>query len=329
MFRERIMSEILGINQDIKRVNKSLEEGDRGFLLSFPQPNKESILPQDFYTFSFDIPNRGKLPEEPPVTVIFTPQTIGNTEKSSFIGSSIDTNINVGIAIKSVHRAETKTLVRLEIKNKYNKVLYTDYILVVCSPTSRFSLSAQLLSRYLTNSIGPNGGRILRINSSEENSNVNLISQLFTRMRVEGPGIPSDAIVTIFSFINDNRTDIELLPFFENPAELNQTTSFSGTYSFTNVFGCPSEEDLKEISQTLSLIVLQQENNWSYFFRQKLIVQFVPEKTLNDWENIVIILNTKNFDALIKTNQASRIPSVAFIDAKGRVINDSICLNSL
>jgi hypothetical protein len=324
------MSENTITNLDIKRVNKSLEEGDKGFLLSFPKPPPGSVVPKDLYSFNFDIPDKGRLPISPQSAVIFTPHIPSNQEKAFFLGSSLDSNINIGISIKSIHKAETKTLVRLQIKDIFNKILYTDYILVICSPLETVRLSAQLLPRFTNSidSIGPNGGRVLRINTIE-NGGINLLSQLFTRMRVTGPGIPSDQIISIASFIDDNRTDIEILPFFETDRDVDNNFIYRGVYSFTNVFSCPSEEDLKEISFNNQFLILEQSNNWSYYFRQNLIAQFVPNTGVSDWENISILLNTKNFEALIKENTASRIPSSVFIDAAGRVINDSICLNSI
>lgn len=335
------MSENISTNLDIKRINKSLEEGDRGFLLSFPKPPEGSVAKRDLYSFNFDIPNKGRLPQEPEARVIFTPHNRkivngieqDDLEKASFFGSSLENNINLGISIKSIHKAETKTLVRLQIRDIYNTLLYTDYILVICSPVETIRLSAQLLPRFTSNidSIGPNGGRVLRINTTEGDA-IDLIGQLFTRMRVVGPGIPSDQIITISSFIDDNRTDIELLPFFETDIDNENLRPFRGIYSFTNVFSCSSEEDLKEIAFNDRFIILEKENNWSYYFRQNLIAQFVPYSGLfadPNWENISVLLDIKNFEALIKENSSSRIPLSVFIDAAGRVINDSVCLNSI
>lgn len=322
------MSDVPSINQDIKKTNVSLEEGDKGFLLSFPAPPPGSVKPRDLYSFNFDSPVGGRLPQNPRTDIVFTPSKLNNKEEASFLNSSVNTNINIGLAIKSKHRAETQTLIRLQIKDIYNEVLYTDYILVISSPIKVVKLNAELIATIVMGSIGPNGGRILQINTTD--SSQNLVSSLFTRMRVTGPGIPQEQTVTIGSFVNEDRLRIELLPFFETDRDTDINNFYTGTYSFANIFSCPSQEDLLSIQLNASFIILNKDNNWSYFFRQKPVIQFIPNKDLlNDWENISILLNVKNFEALVSEGQASQLPVVSFIRAVGRVNNDSVCINSV
>lgn len=311
-------------NQDIKKINLSLEEADKGFLLTFPPPPSGSVPIKDRYLYEFDYVFR--LPINPKSTVIFTPDNDNNPDKESYLKSSINDSAQIGLAIKSIHKAETQTLIRLQIKDIYNNVLYTDYILVICSPKSQFTLNGSIVSRQTTDGIGANGGRILRIGAGDEN--INVASQILTRMVVTGPGIPTDITVSVASFNDGNRSDIELLPFFEL-SNNNTNDTASGLYTFTKVVGCPSPEDLKEIQFNNRFLILDQTNNWSYSFRNKLIAQFIPNTGITDYEDIAILLDIKNFDALIGENSFSSIPSLANIVAAGRVIGDTICIAAL
>jgi hypothetical protein len=313
-------------NTDIKKINKSLEEADNGFLLSFPPPPSGSVSPQDLYKYDFDVAYR--LPLNPVATVIFTPGLPDNPDKASYLSSSINASINIGVSVKSIHKAETQTLIRLRIKNIYNTTLYTDYILVVASPQQKVQLNGEILSRFgnTSESIGLSGGRILRINTSETTTDT--LSQLLRRMRVQGPGIPEDLTVTINSFVDDNRSDIELLPSFDIPGEVSGTSRARGTYTFTIVSSCLSEEDLEQIKFNNQFIVLDSSNNWSFSFQDRTVAQFIPYSGINP-DDIALLLNIKNFEALLGSNSSSSIPAVGYLFGKGRVFNDSVCINSL
>lgn len=311
------------ISQDIKKVNVSLEEADKGFLLTFPPPPSGSVAIKDRYLYEFD--TTFKLPLNPLSTVIFTPDNDNNPSRESYLKSSVEDSAQIGIAIKSIHKAETQTLVRLRIKDIYNNVLYTDYILVICSPQNRFVLRGSILPRTV-DGIGKNGGRILKIDT--DNDSIDTASQVLTRMVVTGPGIPNNITVSVASFQDDNRSDIELLPFFEIFGN-NINDRISGLYTFTQVVGCASPEDLKEIQFNDRFLILDNSNNWSYNFRDKLVAQFIPNTGINDYQNMAILLNIKNFDALIKENSSSNIPGITNIWAGGRVIGDSLCIADL
>lgn len=312
-------------NQDIKKINKSLEEADKGFLLSFPPPSG-IIKKQDLYKYDFDVAYR--LPLNPLATVAFTPSSPGDTAKASYLSSSINASINVGVSIKSIHKSETQSLIRLNIKDIYNNILYTDYILVICSPQQRISLRGEILPRIGGNreSIGPNGGRVLRIDTINNTSDA--ISQLLRRMRVEGPGIPVDQTVTISTFIEDSRSDIELLPYFEIANEFNSNFSARGSYVFTITTSCTSEEDLREIAFNNQFVILDKTNNWSFSFRDRKVLQFIRNTGITD-EDISVLLDIKNFDALLGNNSPSSIPIASYLYGGGRVVGDSICLKSI
>lgn len=312
-------------SQDLKRITVSLEEGDKGFLLTFPPAPSGSVAIKDRYIFEFDVVF--KLPLDPQSTIIFNPDNDNNPSRERYLQSSAEVSPQIGIAIKSIHKAETQTLVRLQIKDIYNNVLYTDYILVICSPQKTFTLRGIILPDFSTEGRGNNGGRILRIDTTGEES-VNTASQILTRMRVTGPGIPADTIVTVSSFKDDNRSDVELLPLF-TLINSDSSGSIRGLYTFTQISSCPSPEDLREIQFNNRFLVLDKNNNWSYFFREKLVAQFIPKIDISNYEDIAILLEIKNFDALIRENSFSNIPSSALVFAGGRVIGDSFCIEEL
>lgn len=308
------------INQDVKKINKTLEEGDNGFLLSFPPPPSGAVKPKDIYKYEFDITYR--LPLDPLSSVEFTPSISSDLSKASYLSSSINSNINIGISIKSIHKAETQTLARLRIKDIYNNLLYTDYILIICSPQKRIQLTGQILSRFGTASLGPNGGRILRINNQ---TSADLISQLLRRMKVEGPGIPTNQTITISSFIQGtDGSDIELLPYFD----INDTVPPGGTYIFSITTSCLSADDLTALKFNNKYIILDKTNNWSYSFKERPIIQFIPNSGLQN-DDTAIMLNIKNFDALIGENTASSIPSISYLYGAGRTYEGSICINGI
>lgn len=322
---EAFFTSLSSSQQDIKKVNKSLEEIDKGILISFPPPPSGSVPPQDIYKYDFDVAYR--LPLNPLSSVVFTPSLPSDPEKASYLSSSINANINIGISIKSIHKAETQTLIRLRIKTIYNTTLYTDYILVVASPKKELQIKGSILSRAgnSSESIGLNGGRILRLDSTTSSDTA---SQLFRGMRVTGPGIPENLTVSIRSFVADNRSDIELLPYFDVVGETSGNSRAQGTYVFTLVSSCLSAEDLEEIKFNNQFIVLDSTNNWSFSFQDRSVVKFIPYSGISP-NDISILLNIKNFDALLGPNSASSIPSLSSLYGKGRVFNDTICIKSL
>jgi hypothetical protein len=316
-------------NTDIKKINKSLEEADKGFLLSFPAPPSGSIKQQDIYRYDFDVAYR--LPLTPLSEITFTPSLPNNPSKASYLASFVNSNINIGLSIKSIHKSETQTLIRLNIKDIYNNLLYTDYISIICSPKQSFQLKGEILSRFAgnTEAIGPNGGRILRISMADTTTDA--LSQLLRRMRVEGPGIPPDQNIIINNFIDDNRSDIELLPFFDIANEFTSNSRSRGTYRFSIVTSCTSAEDLKAIEFNNQYIVLDYNNNWSFSFQNKKIAFFIPNTGLstNSIENIAILLDVKNFDTLIGENTPNSVFFSSLIYAAGRDFSDTTCISSL
>lgn len=320
-------------NNDIKKITVPLNQADKGFLLSFPPAASGSIPIKDQYRFEFDVVY--KLPTTPPADVIFTPHSLNNTEKASYLKTSILDNANIGIQIKSIHKAQTQTLVRLQIKDIYNNLLYIDYILIICVPTRTVVLRGSIIPQYIgtpprinPDGFGPNGGRVFRLSS--ETLNLDARTQLNRLMRIKGPGIKDEDDVYVNGFSEINRTDVELFPigFYM----LTDGTGM-GTYTFTKDTKCPSAVDLQEIQFTNSYLILNKNNNWSYYYKNKLVAKFIRTQLENDStltelanDETAILLNLKNFEALISENSPATIPSVVNIYGFGRVSNDSICL---
>jgi hypothetical protein len=309
------------MSDDIKKINVSLEEGDKGFLLTFPPPPETSVPILDRYIVSFDVAAR--LPLHPPAEIIFTPDSNNNPAQESYLKSSVKDSIQIGISIKSIHKAETQSLIRLNIKDIYNNILYTDYILVICSPNKVVKLNGSILSSLEKR--GPNNGRILRIRADES---VDAVSLLLTRMSVTGPGIPADKQISIYGFIDSNRAEMELFPFdFVLSSNLSYDSA-AGQYTFTQIVSCPTPADLAEIEFNNRFLVLDKDNNWTFSFRDRVIAQFIKYSGIND-DNISILLNIKNFDALVGENSPVPIPGLVDIYGANRVVNDSICLSTI
>jgi hypothetical protein len=309
------------MSNDIKKINVSLEEGDKGFLLTFPPPPETSVPILDRYIVSFDVAAR--LPLHPPAEIIFTPDSNNNPAQESYLKSSIKDSIQIGISIKSIHKAETQSLIRLNVKDIYNNILYTDYILVICSPNKVVKLNGSILSSLEKR--GPNNGRILRIRADES---VDAVSLLLTRMSVTGPGIPADKQISIYGFIDSNRAEMELFPFdFVLSSNLSYDSA-AGQYTFTQIVSCPTPADLAEIEFNNRFLVLDKDNNWTFSFRDRVIAQFIKYSGIND-DNISILLNIKNFDALVGENSPVPIPGLVDIYGANRVVNDSICLSTI
>jgi hypothetical protein len=309
------------MSNDIKKINVSLEEGDKGFLLTFPPPPETSVPILDRYIVSFDVASR--LPLHPPAEIIFTPDSNNNPAQESYLKSSVKDSIQIGISIKSIHKAETQSLIRLNIKDIYNNILYTDYILVICSPNKVVKLNGSILSSLEKR--GPNNGRVLRIRTDES---VDAVSLLLTRMSVTGPGIPADQQVSIYGFIDGNRAEMELFPFdFVLSSNLSYDSA-AGQYTFTQIVSCPTPADLAEIEFNNRFLVLDKDNNWTFSFRDRVIAQFIKYSGIND-DNISILLNIKNFDALVGENSPVPIPGLVDIYGANRVVNDSICLSTI
>jgi hypothetical protein len=295
----------------IKTITYSLEEGEKGFILPFTLPSGNSIASKDQYILTFDAPV--SLPTDPPATVSFEP-----SNGSYVVFGRQNLAPKAFVKIRSLHRAETKTLIRLTIKDVLNTILYRDYIMIVCVPQSITELSATLLPNNSPNSIGPKGGSIVRLNTVTNGNLSGNTSQLDVGMTVKGPGIPTNDNYYIVTIVN--ATDVEL-----NKAIIISTNiSSTGTFQFIRQTGCVDPNTLLKRSVISSYLVLDQSNNWTYIANNKLITRFVPFD-IDQNSDTVILLPIKNSSLLLSYNDPIPVPDVSIIKLGGRVMRDSVC----
>lgn len=158
----------------INSISYSLEEAEKGILVAFPTPS--DLKPQNQYILYFDTPI--VLPQNQSNTVSFEP-----SNGSYSVYGSNTFSPTVFMKIKSLHKNQTKTLLRLIIKDVSNTILYTDYILIICYPQSVVSITGKLLSSNSSN-LGPNGGSLLQITGSKEST-----SSISVGSIISGPGL--------------------------------------------------------------------------------------------------------------------------------------------
>lgn len=294
----------------IRTITYSLEEGEKGFVLPFTLPSG-GIAPKDQYVLTFDAPV--SLPTDPPTTVSFEP-----SNGSYVIFGRQNLAPKTFVKIKSLHRAETKTLIRLTIKDVLNTILYRDYTMIICVPQSVTELSATLLPNTSTNNLGPKGGSIVRLNTITNGNLSGNTAQLDIGMIVKGPGIPTNDIYYITTIIN--ATDVELNKSITIPTNISST----GTFEFIRQTGCVDPNTLLKRSVISTYTVLDQSNNWTYIANNKLITRFVPFD-IDQKSDIVILLPIKNSSLLLASDDPMPIPDVSIIKLGGRVMRDSIC----
>lgn len=283
----------------------SLDEAEKGVLISFPPPT--NLKAKDQYILYFDAPVI--LPENAGTVIQFQPSNgsysvVGST---SFIPKVL-------VNIKSLYRLQTKTLIRLVIKDLFNNIIYTDYIMLICSPESTSTINGRLLIAN-TGNVGPNGGSIVQITGSNQSTSAISIGD-----RIQGPGIPSNDKVYIKSIISS--MSFELNKIIVLSAEM------SGVYTLIKSIGCVDPTTLSNnISNTL-YTVLDVTNNWTYKVRNQIIAQFINNDLINN-QDLTIFLPIKNTALLAKEDNPPPIPSISHIKAGGRVSGDTIPISDI
>ena len=288
-------------------LNYSLEDGDKGFLLSFNLDTSQ-LKRRDQYVVAFDAPV--SLPKNPPTSILFEPAT------ASYIVYGSNTFVpKIFVKIKSSHRSETKTLIRLMIKDIYNTILYLDYVLIVCSPQSTYKIDGNLLpNNNVSSNLGPNGGSQIRLSRPET-------ARLVEGMTVTGRGLDTNKIFTIRSLVGSDLVELDKV--------IDNAIGFTDTYTFTLSTECgdPLSLDRNLTVQPL-YTVLDFSNNWTYKAGDRLIAQFIVENK-NDNLDTLVLLPIKN-TSLLNTNDApAPLPSISVIKAAGRVNNDTDCISTL
>lgn len=291
-------------------INYSLEEGDKGFLLSL-NIDTTQLKRRDEYLVIFDSPV--SLPKNPPTSVVFQPSSGSYTVfgSNTFVPK-------IFMQIKSSHRSETKTLIRLTIKDIYNTILYVDYVMIVCSPQSTFKIDGALLTNDIGSNIGPNGGSQIRLAKPES-------PRLVRGMTVTGPGLSNDTIYTVRSINGPDLVELDSV--------INTGINYSGTYTFTLSTSCvdPLSLDSSITVQPLYTI-LDFNNNWTYKAGDRLVAQFIPGTGLGDKINnldTIVLLPIKNTALLNTDDTPASLPSISVIKAAGRVNNDTDCISEL
>lgn len=290
----------------LQTINFSLEEAEKGVVISFANPSG-AIPRKDDYFLYFDCPV--SLPKNPPTTLTFNPASASYvvSGQSSFVPK-------IAVKIKSLHRSETQNLLRLTIKDNLNYVLYTDYLLVVCIPKATISLTSTLLRSDIASNIGPNGGSKIVVNDTST-----AVSELTQGMVVSGPGIPSSTSPSIRTVITSNE--------FELSSLITTSVDRPGTYTFTRSVKCADPEVLLQRESQSQYIVLDKNNNWTYTYNDRFIARF--DRIDKNDDSLIVFLPAKNVALFPGDDDSSSIPDSLLVNIAGRVIGDTQCIANL
>lgn len=278
----------------INSTNYGLQECECGVTLDFTNPSG-SIPRKDEYFLYFNV--ESTLPSTIPTTVTLTPDSYVIYGNNSFVPKVV-------AKVASVHRGETQSLVRLVIKDKYDKTLYTNYLKLICSPVA--SVSVKGIFKSSPDNIGPYGGSLMIMTSTNE---------LDIGMSVSGEKIQEATYIR--SIISD--TQIELSRVVTDASTTQQLF-----YTFTRTTNCIDPEILKVRSNQSQYVVLDKNNDWTYVVGDKTLLKFVREDQSDD--TISVIVPAKNTTLLLENLKKSDIPSVGMIYTSGRVNNDQYCI---
>jgi hypothetical protein len=292
----------------IQTLSFSTKAIEKGVVLTFNAPGN-SIVSADQYFYYFDVANI--IPKTPEPIISFDPV---NASYSMIADKNFSPKI--AISVKTTHSSECQILCRLVIKDIYNRILYTDYILVITSPASSVSFNGTLLASNVPSNIGPNGGSIITFDQTSTS-----LSEISPGMTVTGPGIPSATTVTVRGFTDQASNKVELSTLIQT------STNRTGVYVFTRQTKCVDPSLLAYRETIPNYIVLDKNNNWQYSFNDKTIVEFIREN-LND-DSIVIFLPNKNIGLLPTNEEFSNLPQAPIIRLGGRVTGDSIPITEL
>ena len=274
----------------------------------FPSPT--NIKSQTEYVLYFDTPI--SLPKNPPTSISFEPAS-----GSYSIQGSTGFVPKIFIKIKALHKIQTKTLLRLVIKDTKNNILYSDYLLIICSPETKVDVAGSLIPPGNSDAIGPNGGSVIRITDSTGSS-----SSIVVGSSVTGPGIPNTETFFVKSLISNTLIELnKLINFPTNQA-------YSGTFSFVSSVGCVDPTNLIYNNASSTYMALDYNNNWTYKVRNQVIVKFIPENPQTN-KDTVILLPVKNTALLGLADSPQPIPASCLIKGGGRLISDTIPISDV
>ena len=286
----------------INEFNTNISNLENGIILTFPSPSSLSLHQE--YICYFDTTNI--IPDNVLTDVVFTPSsyTISGSNKSP---------ITVVVTGKLSHKIYTKILIRLQIKNIANVIIYTDYILVNCSPTNTsFSINGKILAETPAN-YGPNGGRLFVMSEANQ-----LAPSLVTEGDVlTNPLIPETLRVKIGKNIDPFTFELNVAPIagliessINNP-KLNKS-EYSGSFTITK-----SECVGINLHEYPKYTILDQSNNWTYSINNKILAQFIPDDAEESYDS-VIMLPLKDF-SLLDDTQPQSIPFISSVIILGTV----------
>lgn len=292
----------------IQTLSFSTKAIEKGVVLTFNAPGN-SIISADEYFYYFDIANI--IPKNPAPIIQFDPPSA-----SYVMIANKNFKPKIAISVKTTHSSECQILCRVTIKDRYNHILYTDYLLIVSAPQSSISYNATLLASNVPSNIGPNGGSILVFDNQGSS-----LSEINVGMQVTGPGIPSNTTVTIRNFIDQSTNKVELSSLIQS------TTNRSGIYTFTRQTKCVDPELLAYRETIPSYIVLNKDNNWKYSYNDKIIVEFIRDNLADD--SVTVFLPNKNIGLFPNNEESSSLPQAPIVKIGGRVIGDTIPIAEL
>lgn len=276
----------------INTFNVSLEQCGCGTTINFTNP--QNIIPKkDEYFLEFVVDS--SLPANSN-TVILTPSTYVISGDNNFVPRVI-------AEVKSTHRGENQSLIRLIIKDRYDQVLYTDYVKLVCSPVSTVSVNGTINRDANNSSLGPNGFTTMSVDSTQE---------LDIGMQVTGPGIDdTTGAVSVYTILSESQIELSTV--------ISGGSVGSFTYTFTRTDSCVSTDRQPQSQQ----IVLNKQNNWKYVSNDRFVIQFIRQDP--DDEDIIVYVPAIN-RTVLSNLELDNIPNVGYIYTVGRVNNDRDCI---
>lgn len=209
--------------------------------------------------------------------------------------------------ITSSHQGESQSLIKLNIKDTANNILYTDYYNVVCSPSEvivRRGNYRGLTSSTVTESRGPNGGILIDIDTRD------LKPGMIVKDIAEPEVLAGGA--TILEIRDKNTIELALKSFPQSPGF--GSAAANRNFEFTYSLQCflPTQEASERY------VMLDKSNNWTYKYNDKIVAKF--NRTF-EGDDISIKLPLENPQKLPSKVEAASISRVAMVN-----LNDSLAL---
>ena len=209
--------------------------------------------------------------------------------------------------VVSSHQGESQSLIKLNIKDTANNLLYTDYYNIICSPSEIIKRRGNyrgLNSNTVVDTRGPNGGILIDIDTRD------LKAGMIVKDLAE-PDVLGDG-ATILSIRDQNTIELQLKQFTTPPGFSNAASSRNFEFTFSLQCFLPTQLASERF------VLLDKSNNWTYKYNDKIVAQF--NRTFKD-DDIVIKLPLENPQKLPSKVEAASISRVAMIN-----LNDSLAL---